>query len=66
MFEGCGVPEADAATAADSILQADLYGFYTHGIFKFPNHIDRLKKGASNPAPEIATVRESPATASRP
>ena len=58
-----GVPEEDAKITADVFVDADLKGFTSHGIGRFPQYITALKLGHINPKPDIKIVKESPATA---
>ena len=58
-----GVPEEDAKITADVFVDADLKGFTSHGIGRFPQYITALKLGNINPKPDIKIVKESPATA---
>src|SRR5262249_34934408 len=59
----CGLPAADAATAADAMLEADLTGADAHGVFRLPGYVRQLKRGAFNPRPNIAVLERGPATA---
>ena len=66
VFRHFGVPEADAATAAEVLIDADLAGIESHGIAHLPWHpgyAPGLRRGIVNPRPAITTVRESAVTA---
>ena len=39
------VPEPDAALLADSLVQAELWGHQSHGMFRLPWYVDRLRSG---------------------
>jgi LDH2 family malate/lactate/ureidoglycolate dehydrogenase len=41
-----GVPAADAALVADSLVQADLWGHQSHGLLRLPWYAARLRSGA--------------------
>ncbi len=58
-----GVPEEDAEITADVFVDADLKGFTSHGIGRFPKYVIGLKLGNINPKPNIKVVKESPSTA---
>ncbi|HNS25597.1 MAG TPA: Ldh family oxidoreductase, partial [Methanobacteriaceae archaeon] len=58
-----GVSEEDAAIVAEVTADADLKGFSSHGIGRFPQYIKGLKMGTINPQAEVTVERESPATA---
>ncbi|MHC4887333.1 MAG: Ldh family oxidoreductase [Planctomycetota bacterium] len=61
---GCGVPEADAAVAADVLITSDKRGIDSHGIGRLkPIYIDRMDQGIQNPTTTIDVVREGPTTA---
>ncbi|MFM9884951.1 MAG: Ldh family oxidoreductase [Burkholderiales bacterium] len=58
-----GFSETDAATVADLMAQADLYGADGHGVFRLPQYIRRIKAGGVNKTPNIRVLRETVATA---
>jgi LDH2 family malate/lactate/ureidoglycolate dehydrogenase len=62
-FERLGAPAADARSVAELMVEADLLGYDTHGVFRLRQYVDRLRAGGINPTPRIAVVRESAATA---
>lgn len=63
VFEALGVPEDDAATVAGMMVEADLLGYGTHGVFRLRQYVGRLRDGGCNPAAEVTVVTESLATA---
>ncbi len=64
VFVAVGMPAADAAQAADTLLYADLRGIDSHGVSNmFPFYMRWLDEGFVNPAPEPTVVREAPAVA---
>ena len=66
VLETCGVPPADAAIAAEVLIDADLSGIESHGIAHLPWHpgyAPGLKRGIVNPTPSITVMRESPVSA---
>jgi LDH2 family malate/lactate/ureidoglycolate dehydrogenase len=50
-----GLRTADARLAADSLVQADLWGHQSHGVMRLPWYVARLRAGvvSSEPAPEV-------------
>ncbi len=58
-----GVPQRDAHTIAELMLEADLQGSDGHGIFRLPQYIRRLQAGGVNPRPNIRIERERTAMA---
>ncbi|MGF1596036.1 MAG: Ldh family oxidoreductase [Acidimicrobiales bacterium] len=64
LFQGCGLPEADAAQAADTLLYADLRGIDSHGVSNmFPHYLGWLDDGTVNPTPAPRVLREAAAVA---
>lgn len=58
-----GVPQGDAATVASLMVEADIYGYSTHGVFRLRQYLARLAGGGCNPTPQITVAHESAATA---
>ncbi len=64
-FEHFLVPSADAAIAADVIIQADLRGIASHGISKLYQYYgNRLEAGRINPRSELKILKETRNTVS--
>src|SRR6266850_1692070 len=62
-FQSVGVPEDDAKSIAELMIQADLQGSDGHGIFRLPQYIRRIQAGGVNPRPSIRIERERAAMA---
>ena len=62
-FIAIGLPEADAASVATLMVEADLVGADAHGIFRLPQYIRRIEGGAVNRTPTIVVNRTAAATA---
>jgi len=62
-LRACGLAEADAATGAHAMLEADLTGSDAHGVFRLPTYVREFKRGAINPKAAITVVERGPATA---
>ena len=58
-----GVPRNEAATVAGLMVEADVYGYSTHGVFRLRQYLARLAGGGCNPTPDIKVVHETVATA---
>lgn len=58
-----GVPDADAAKVAQTMVDADIFGYGTHGVFRLRQYMARLKDGGCNPAANIDIAHETVATA---
>ena len=63
VFVSLGVPEPDARTVAGMIVEADMLGYGTHGVFRLRQYVNRLRDGGYNPTPELKVVTEAAATA---
>jgi LDH2 family malate/lactate/ureidoglycolate dehydrogenase len=53
VFRNAGVPGEDAKTAAEILVEANLRGVDTHGIYLSNLYARRLKKGLINPTPRF-------------
>jgi len=62
-FERLGAPEADARAVADLMVEADLLGYDTHGVFRLRQYVNRLRDGGINPTPRVAVMQQTAATA---
>jgi len=64
VFRKLGVPDEDAETCAEVLIEADKRGLDSHGVNRLkPTYYDRVKAGAQSPTTEIEIVREGPTTA---
>jgi LDH2 family malate/lactate/ureidoglycolate dehydrogenase len=54
-YEACGMPDAEALLAADTLVQADLWGHQSHGVMRLPWYVARLRSGVARAvaAPEF-------------
>ena len=54
-YASVGMPPADAALAADTLVQADLWGHQSHGVMRLPWYVARLRAGTAAPVarPEL-------------
>ena len=60
-FEQVGAPAADAALVADTLVEADLRGVHSHGVWWVKSYTERLRRGGTNPRPRLTVMRETPA-----
>lgn len=58
-----GVSEQDALHVATLMVEADIYGYGTHGVFRLRQYLARLTGGGCNPTPNITRAHETVATA---
>lgn len=56
IFQGHGLPEADATTVSDSLVEADVRGVSSHGVQRVPAYVAGLKNGSINPRPKLEVV----------
>jgi LDH2 family malate/lactate/ureidoglycolate dehydrogenase len=62
-FVKLNVPQADAETAADILLCADLRGVDSHGIIRLNTYYgSRLRKGLIDPHSPVTVLNETPTT----
>ncbi len=54
VYERCGMPAADARLAADTLVQADLWGHQSHGVMRLSWYCARLQSGVCR---SVATPR---------
>ncbi len=57
MFTASGMPQPDAAYAAECMVQTNLWGIDSHGVLRAPIYLQRLRSGAVNATPNIKTVK---------
>ena len=62
-FEAAGVDGPAARDVARTMVEADLLGYDTHGVFRLGQYVDRLRNGGSNAMASPQVVRETAATA---
>ncbi|WP_299615018.1 Ldh family oxidoreductase [uncultured Tateyamaria sp.] len=58
-----GVPDDDAASVATLMVEADVYGYATHGVFRLRQYLARLAGGGCNPKANVSVAHETAATA---
>jgi ureidoglycolate dehydrogenase (NAD+) len=57
-----GLPRADAAFTASSLVQTSLWGIDSHGIARLPHYLGRLAGGSLNPGPAMVFEATGPCT----
>jgi len=63
IFQGFGMPEADAKLSVDVLLYADVRGIDSHGVSNMVKHYEEwVGNGQLNPTPRPRVLREAPAT----
>jgi uncharacterized oxidoreductase len=61
LFEAVGVPTADAATVATSLVGANLRGHDSHGVMRIPQYVGFIEQGAYKLGVPLAVEHETPA-----
>lgn len=59
LFEGAGMPPADAQFFSQSLVETNLWGIDSHGVLRVPIYVRRLLAGSCNPKPEIKTIKSA-------
>jgi LDH2 family malate/lactate/ureidoglycolate dehydrogenase len=57
------IPEADARTVADSLVDADVRGIHSHGVSRLGVYVERLRMGGNRPTGVPELVSEAPSLA---
>ena len=58
-YETVGMPPDDAHLAADTLVQADLWGHPSHGVMRLPWYVARLEAGTAKPVATPEQVVDS-------
>src|SRR5256714_10961281 len=61
LFEAAGVPAADAATVARSLVDANLCGHDSHGVMRAVQYVDFIRTGKYKAGVPLTVLREGPA-----
>ena len=62
-FLAVGVPNDESAVMAESLLDANLCGYDSHGLIRFPTFIKAIEKGFVTPGAELKFIRKTEASA---
>lgn len=62
LLEALGVPPADAALVAETLVEADLRGVHSHGANLVALYVQRIRSGHIRPVTEVATVEDRGST----
>jgi LDH2 family malate/lactate/ureidoglycolate dehydrogenase len=63
VYERAGMPRADARLAADTLVQADLWGHQSHGVMRLSWYVGRLKAGVCEPVAKLEVAVDAGAIA---
>jgi len=62
-LESVGARTDEAKIVAENLVKADLRGTNSHGVFRLPEYLERVKRGLINISTEIEIIREGPSFA---
>ena len=60
VFTAVGVPAADAAAIAETLVLTDMRGIHSHGVIRSARYIDCINAGGIKPAAELQILNDSP------
>lgn len=63
LFEAVGAPADEAKLVADLMVDANLDGHDSHGVLRYPQYVETVRRGEITPGAEIETVQETPTVA---
>lgn len=63
IFRKVGLSEADATIIAEVLLNTEMRGVFTHGIYRVPKYVKCLESGGTSKASELQVISECPACA---
>jgi L-2-hydroxycarboxylate dehydrogenase (NAD+) len=63
VFQAMGCPGAEATTATEALISADLRGIDSHGVARLSGYVRLWKSGRIIVKPSIRIIHESPSTA---
>jgi uncharacterized oxidoreductase len=62
IFETAGMPSCDAGLVADDLVDGDLCGLTSHGVFRVAQYIEAIQERDLQLGVELTAVRETPST----
>jgi len=62
-LQAVGVPEGDAQTVADALVQTSLWGIDSHGVARLTHYLERIRAGSVEARPRFAIRDTGPCTA---
>ena len=63
VFSRLHVPDTECQIIADTLLEASLSGYDSHGLMRVPKYVDGIRDGTMIPGAEFEVVRETAASA---
>jgi LDH2 family malate/lactate/ureidoglycolate dehydrogenase len=63
VFQGLGLPEADAQISSEVLITSDLRGIDSHGVGRLKYYYDRIRRGQHQTQTQFEIVKETETTA---
>lgn len=63
VFAAAGLPDSEARTVAQALVDANLVGLDSHGVSRVSDYLSRMEKGLVATSTALETVSETPGTA---
>ena len=63
LLRALGLPETDAESVAEVLVEADLRGVESHGTTRVAGYVSMLRSGLLNPAPKVTVLKDVPSLA---
>ena len=63
LLTALGLPEADAESVAEVLVEADLRGVESHGTTRVAGYVSMMRSGLLNPTPKMTVLKDAPSIA---
>ncbi|GAG07325.1 unnamed protein product, partial [marine sediment metagenome] len=63
LLDAAGSPHEESEIVSDVVVRASLVGHDSHGIWRFPSYVERIKSGQLKPGAPFEVERETRAMA---
>lgn len=63
LLRALGLPEADAESVAEVLVEADLRGVESHGTTRVAGYVSMMRLGLLNPKPAVKVLKDAPSIA---
>jgi uncharacterized oxidoreductase len=61
ILEAGGATASEAAIVAESLVEANLRGYESHGVVRLPQYVESIRSGEIRPGATLSVVHETPA-----
>ena len=62
VLQKAGVNKTDSKLVANSLVEGELYGFYSHGVMRLAHYLKRVKAGTIKKNPKVKIVKKTGCT----